>query len=88
MQMPMLRFSNGFKFKYKDSPFLSQVQFQGMTRELGARFLHKVQNTEQVPSSQDCEVHGSVNFQDLKDPFTQPSPITQLGESEPNVGTF
>ena len=27
----MLRFSIGFKFKYKDSPFLSQVQFQSMT---------------------------------------------------------
>lgn len=28
---PWLRFSIGFKFKYKDSPFLSQVQFQRMT---------------------------------------------------------
>lgn len=31
MQMPVLRFSIEFKFKYKDSPFLSQVQFQRMT---------------------------------------------------------
>lgn len=31
MQMPVLRFSIGFKFKYKDSPFLSQVHIQRMT---------------------------------------------------------
>lgn len=87
MQMPVLRFSIGFKFKYKDRPFLSQVQFQSMTCTESA--FPRVQNTEQTPSSQcDCEIHGSVNFQDFKEPFTQSSPIAQLGKRSPILGSL